>query len=114
MTTELPNRILRERIRAIRAELSKMELICSGTLLERMKTCGKPSCRCATDPEARHGPYFEWTHKRDGKLLHRVVPTDKAEALRGAIANYQAIQRLLKQWEVESEQLIDARFPRKP
>jgi hypothetical protein len=114
MATESPLRTLRARIRAIRAELGKVDLICSGTLLERMKTCGKPTCRCATDPDARHGPYFEWTHLRDGKYLHRVVPPAKAEALRGAIANYQAIQQLLKQWEAESEQFIDAQFPRKP
>ncbi len=114
MTTESRIRTLRERIRAIRAELGKMELICSGTLLERMKTCGKPTCRCATDPAARHGPYFEWTHLHEGKLVHRVVPPAKAKVLRGAIASHQAIQTLLKQWEIESEQLIDAQFPRKP
>jgi hypothetical protein len=26
---------------------------------------------CATDPSARHGPYYEWGHMRGGKLVHR-------------------------------------------
>jgi hypothetical protein len=46
----------RERIARIRATLNGMDYLCSGTLLERMKICGKPGCRCAQDPQARHGP----------------------------------------------------------
>ena len=48
----------RERIARIRAALNGMDYLCSGTLLERMKICGKPGCRCAQDPQARHGPYY--------------------------------------------------------
>jgi hypothetical protein len=43
-------------IRAPTDEIAGMGLICSGTLLERTRTCGKPNCRCATDLQARHGP----------------------------------------------------------
>jgi len=49
----------RERIASIRAVLNAMEYLCSGTLLRRTKVCGKPSCRCAQDRSARHGPYYE-------------------------------------------------------
>jgi hypothetical protein len=48
----------RERLARIRATLNGMDYLCSGTLLERMKMCGKPGCRCAQDPLARHGPYY--------------------------------------------------------
>ena len=40
----------RERIEQIRQELGAIELLCSGTLLKRMKTCGSATCRCAHDP----------------------------------------------------------------
>jgi hypothetical protein len=103
----------RERIKAIIATLNSIEVICSGTLLARMKTCGKPGCRCANDPAARHGPYYEWTHMLDGKFAHRLLPRPQAEAMRDAIANYHTVQVLLKDWEAESERLIDAQFPRK-
>ena len=42
-------------------------------LLKRMKTCGSPGCRCATDPDVRHGRYYPWGHMKAGKLLHRLV-----------------------------------------
>jgi len=40
----------RQRIAKLRARLGEIELLCSGSLSERMMKCGKPNCRCATDP----------------------------------------------------------------
>src|SRR6202041_2421615 len=68
----------RKRITEIRAELAGMDYVCSGTLLKRMKTCGHPSCRCAQDPGARHGPYYEWGHMKGGKLVHRLRSVEQA------------------------------------
>ena len=92
----------RERIARIRAALNAMEYLCSGTLLRRTKVCGKPSCRCAQDPSARHGPYYEWGHLKGGKLLHRVVSPEQAALLRLAIANYRRARKLLRAWEKET------------
>lgn len=100
------------RIAAIRAELATVDLVCSGTLLKRMKTCGSPTCRCAQDPSARHGPYYEWGHMSAGKLVHRLISSDQAELLRRAIANYRRLRKLLRAWEAETERLIDAKAPR--
>jgi hypothetical protein len=98
----------RERIAQIQKELGAIELLCSGTLQKRMKTCGSPNCRCAHDPAARHGPYYEWGHMRAGKLVHRVVSAEQAEVLAQAIANYRRLKKLLRGWETETERLIDA------
>ena len=104
----------RERIAQIRQELGDIELLCSGTLQKRMKTCGSANCRCAHDPAARHGPYYEWGHMRDGKLVHRLVTAEQAEVLGQAIANYRRLKKLLRGWESETERLIDAARPSTP
>ena len=104
----------RERIARIRAAINEMEYLSSGTLLRRMKVCGKPGCRCANDPDARHGPYFEWGHMKGGKLVHRMVTAEQAEILRRAIANYRSARKLLNTWEEITERLIDAPPPREP
>jgi hypothetical protein len=70
-TPKLIVRQARQRIARIRAALNGIDYLCSGTLRERMKICGKPGCRCAQDPQARHGPYYEWGHVKAGKLVHR-------------------------------------------
>src|SRR6516164_6035604 len=104
----------RERIARIRASFDAMDYLCSGTLLRRMKMCGKPGCRCAQDPDARHGPYYEWGPMKGGKLVHRSVSPEQAAVLRRAIANYRQAKKLMQAWEHETERLIDAESPRKP
>lgn len=98
----------RARIARLRQRLGTIEYLCSGTLVERMKRCGKPSCRCASDPQARHGPYYEWGHMHEGKLVHRSVSAEQAAVLRLAIANYRKVRELLRQWEIETERLIES------
>jgi hypothetical protein len=102
----------RERIERIRVAISAIDHLCSGTLLQRTKVCGKPGCRCAKDPSARHGPYFEWGHMRGGKLVHRSVTAEQAALLEQAIANHRKAKKLMQAWEDETERLIDAEAPR--
>jgi hypothetical protein len=98
----------RARIARIRQALARIDYLCSGTLLERTKMCGRPSCACAQDPAARHGPYFEWGHMHAGKLVHRQVSAQHGAMLRRGINNYRLVRKLLRHWEVETERLIDA------
>lgn len=101
----------RRHIEQLRSALTRVELLCSGTLSERMMKCGKPSCRCTTDPSARHGPYYQWGRMRGGKIARRYVTAEQAEVLRVAIANYHQVKDLLRSWEQETERLIDAEHP---
>jgi hypothetical protein len=82
----------REHIDGIRASLCGFELICSGTSSKRWKTCGKPTCRCASDPAARHGPYYQWVRMRAGKPAQRYVSEQQAQFLRQAIDNYRQVK----------------------
>jgi hypothetical protein len=100
------------RIAAIHDAIHAVDYLCSGTLLEHRTRCGKPGCRCATDPDARHGPYYDWGHMQAGKLVHRRVSPEQAVVLRFAIANYRKVKKLLLDWEKETERLIDSELPR--
>jgi hypothetical protein len=104
----------RERIARIRDALTAIDYLCSGTLLKRTKVCGKPGCRCAQDPHARHGPYYEWGHMKGGKLVHRTLSPEQATLLRLAISNYRKAKKLMQLWENETERLIDTEAPREP
>lgn len=96
------------RIAQVRDRIQTIEPLCSGTLLRRTKACGKAQCRCAQDPAARHGPYYEWSRMKGGRLVHRMVSPAQAALLREAIANYRRVRRLLRTWENETVKLIDA------
>lgn len=95
----------RARIEAIRAEISAMELVSSGSLQKRMTRCGRRGCRCMTRDE-RHGPYFEWGRMQGGRQVSTFIPEAEALRLRAAIAAYRRIRTLLRQWERESVRLI--------
>jgi hypothetical protein len=103
-----------ERIAEIHQQVAEIDMLCTGTLLKRMMTCGSPTCRCAQDPALRHGPYYEWGHMRSGKLVHRMVSPQQAELLRQAITNYRKLKKLIRYWEAETEHWIDAQMQQKP
>ena len=102
----------REKIAEIQRTLSGMEYLSSGTLLKRMKICGNPRCRCASDPAARHGPYFEWSYLKAGKLHHRTLTPDQAEIMRLAIANQRKAKKLMRVWEAQTLNLIELKTPK--
>jgi hypothetical protein len=66
-------------------------------------------------PEARHGPYHEWTRREGGRLVHSSVSREQARQLQRAIRNHReilALERLLKRWERETAAIIlNARSP---
>lgn len=102
----------REKIAEIQRTLSGMEYLSSGTLLKRMKVCGNPRCHCASDPAARHGPYFEWSYLKAGKLHHRTLTPDQAEVMRLAIANQRKAKKLMRVWEAQTLNLIELKTPK--
>jgi hypothetical protein len=97
-----------QRIEGIKAKILALDYACSGTLLRRMKKCGKAGCRCADDPEQRHGPYFEWSYREKGRLVHRVVDPEQAGRIRAAISNNRAMLKLFRAWERETRRVLEA------
>jgi len=93
---------MRARSRALREAIGALDFLASGTLLTRTKVCGRANCRCAIDPAARHGPYYEWTRRSEGHLVHYVVSPDQAQLIKLAIDNHRKAQRLLAAWERET------------
>lgn len=102
---------VQEKIAEIHQALSQMQYLSSGTLLKRTKVCGNPRCHCAIDPAARHGPYYEWSYLRAGKLRHRTLTPEQAGLMRLAIANHRKVKKLLRAWEAQTQRLIDLNAP---
>jgi len=105
---------IRSRTQAIRRAIDAMDYLSSGTLLSRTKVCGRPNCRCATDPASRHGPYFEWNRRQGGRLVHKKLTEEQAELAARAIANLREVQRLLSHWEAATfEEIVALEEPMK-
>jgi hypothetical protein len=78
-------RQLRERLRA----LSHAPLM-RGSLVERLRRCGRPNCACARDPAARHGGKFLTVHL-DGRTQAVHVRPEDEPYIRDALASYQQL-----------------------
>jgi hypothetical protein len=93
---------LRQRTAEIRRKIAAMDYACSGTLHSRTRPCGKPNCRCAADADAWHGPYHDWSRRKDGRLAHAALSAEQALLVRRGITNRREIERLLALWEEET------------
>lgn len=73
---------LRERLRSV-----SLDPLMRGSLVERLRRCGRSNCACARDPKARHRGLF-LSVQLDGRTeaLH-VRPTDEAH-VRDALVAY--------------------------
>lgn len=95
-------RRIRERTVELRRELAGLDFLATGTLHTRTKVCGKPSCPCATDRAARHGPYHEWVYREEGRSVCRMLSAEQAQLIAEAIANYRQLKELLARWQRET------------
>ena len=59
------------------SRLARAGFALPGTLIQRRTHCGKPNCRCTADPPRPHGPYHQWTRKKNGKTATRILTDDQ-------------------------------------
>ncbi len=104
---------LSRRIESIHRQIAAMGLVAQGTLSKRTKVCGRPNCRCAQDPEARHGPYYEWTRREKGRYVHTVISAEQAQQLATAIDNNRRVLALLRRWTTETARALKITSGRK-
>lgn len=84
----------------IKQEIASLGFLLPGSINEVYNTCGTPGCRCK-DPDnpKKHGPYYYWTRKCDGKTVTRIIPKDKLSSFRTYNDNYKKLKELVKQME---------------
>ena len=92
---------LREQVRAL-----TVAPLMRGSLVERVRRCGRPNCACAQDPRRRHGGTF-LTVQLGGRThaLH-IRPDDEAR-VRAAIGAYTRLWTLIN--ELTACELSDLR-----
>jgi hypothetical protein len=86
--------------------LAQLGFVWPGTLQRRMLTCGKSQCPCHQDPRARHGPYFCWTSKKNGKTVSRMLTEEEAEILEPWINNRRALNATIRRMMVMSKHAL--------
>ena len=85
------------RYRELADQLADIGLIASGSVLHRYTRCGNTGCRCHADPPQRHGPYYQWTAKVDGKTITRRLTEREAGLYQQWITNDRQLHEVINE-----------------
>jgi hypothetical protein len=88
----------------LKQSLVGIGFIFPGSIVRRFMPCGKPSCRCATDVNKRHGPYYEWTRKLKGKTATVRLTAKQARHYENWIRNRRKLKKVLMRMQAVSIQ----------
>ena len=111
MTACRPPRPSRPAPRRIAAEISRPRrrgFALPGTLADRMTRCGRPNCRCHADPPRLHGPYHQWTRKKNGKTATRILTDDQLADYGPWFDNHRRLRELIAELEALSLAIAEA------
>jgi len=103
-----PTPAQRAQIRRIAAELAALGFALPGTLADRMTRCGRANCRCHADPPRLHGPYHQWTRKKNGKTATRILTDDQFADYQPWFDNHRRLRELVAELEELSLAIAEA------
>jgi hypothetical protein len=86
----------------ITARLAGLAFALPGTVADRMTRCGHPGCRCHADPPQLHGPYHQWTRKKNGRTSTRILTGDQLADYAPWFDNHKRLRELITELEALS------------
>ena len=99
--TQRRRRLLREQVRVL-----STQALMRGSLVERVRRCGRANCACATDPRRQHAGKF-LTVQLDGRTHALHVRLEDEPRVRAAIGAYARLWKLIN--ELTACELADLR-----
>jgi hypothetical protein len=83
----------------IAARLAGLAFALPGTVADRLTRCGRANCRCHADPPRLHGPYHQWTRKKNGKTATKILTDEQLADYGPWFDNHKRIRELLTELE---------------
>jgi len=86
----------------IAARLAGLPFALPGTVTDRRTRCGYPGCHCHASPPRLHGPYHQWTRKKNGKTATKILTGDQLADYAPWFDNHKRIRELITELEALS------------
>jgi hypothetical protein len=102
-----PNAAEEAERRRIVAALSDAGFCLPGSIGDERTRCGKPRCRCKSDPPMLHGPYHHWTRKIDAKTVGRYLSDEQLERYSGWFEEARRLRDLFGELETLSLRIAE-------
>jgi hypothetical protein len=92
----------------ITARLAGLAYALPGTVADRLTRCGHPGCRCHADPPQLHGPYHQWTRKKNGRTSTRILSDEQPADYSPWFDNHRRLRELVTEPEALSLAIAEA------
>lgn len=99
--------LLEKKYRNLQKELTQIGYICCGSIMSLYRKCGKPNCGCKDNQEMKHGPYYIWTRKKNGKTVTRSLSKKQAEQCLEYIQNLKKMEKIIEEMKKISIQIVE-------
>jgi hypothetical protein len=83
----------------ITARLAGLAFALPGTVADRLTRCGRANCGCHAGPPRLHGPYHQWTRKKNGKTATKILTDEQLADYAPWFDNHKRIRELLAELE---------------
>src|SRR5256886_17313259 len=93
---------LQRRQREPPREILDLGFVQQGSVVRRHTYCGSPGCRCHADPPQPHGPYHQWTRKKNGKTATRILTDEQLADYGPWFDNHKRLRELIAELEALS------------
>lgn len=81
---------------SLKIKLMGVGYVCSGSVMLLYRKCGRANCACQSSKKARHGPYYIWTRKVNGKTVTRTLSEEQSKRCLQYIENLRNFEELLE------------------
>ena len=88
-----------EKIAAELAAIARSGMVLPGSITQRRTRCGRANCGCHADPPRLHGPYHQWTRKKNGKTATRILTDDQLADYAPWFDNHKRLRELIGELE---------------
>lgn len=81
-----------------------------GSLVDRFRKCGKPTCHCAKPESPGHGPSYSLTREVAGKTVTKIIPPPAVPQTQQQLDEYKRFRELTRDFVEVSEKVCDAQL----
>ena len=87
---------LEHQLNDLKKQIAAVEMAIPGSIQTAYLRCGKKNCRCHQDENQRHGPYYLWYRRIDGKTATQYIAEEDVHFFRMWIQNREKLEALVQ------------------
>jgi hypothetical protein len=87
---------LEQQLNDLKKQIAALGMAIPGSIQTAYLRCGKKNCRCHQDEKLRHGPYYLWYRRIDGKTATQSLAEEDVNLFRTWMDNRDKMEALVQ------------------